>query len=123
MGKMNERVKKLWIADLRKNRKLQGYQALKSPDNTFCCLGRLCELAVAEGIIPPAKLEKFQGEPVFKYVSTHAFLPKAVQKWAGLRHDPFVVIDKKSGCMDPLSSLNDSGHTFIQIAKLIEEQL
>ncbi len=54
-------------------------------------------------------------------------LPKTVQEWAGLKgtvlyaYDPQVTT--KPGHTRSLSVLNDKGWDFIQIAKLIEEQL
>ena len=51
---MNAEVKKLWIDDLRAHPELQGRERMKSGDGTqFCCLGRLCELALIAGVELP----------------------------------------------------------------------
>ena len=49
-------------------------------EDGYCCLGVLCELAVAEGIIPSPR----QSERVYYYLDESEILPKPVADWAGL---------------------------------------
>lgn len=49
---MNQRVKKLWVDALRSGEYKQGFEALRSPDDEFCCLGVLCDLYSKEKTIP-----------------------------------------------------------------------
>lgn len=51
----------------------------------FCCLGVLCELAVANGVIPaPEVILNPDGDPTdgFSYQGSQAFLPRVVSEWA-----------------------------------------
>lgn len=115
---MNQEIKKLWIEDLRANGDKQGKEWLQQ-DGKFCCLGRLCELAVREGVIEP---------PVFKESNTalydNAFqvLPKKVLEWSGIT-DARAFLNDPVGVYRFLVSLNDrANYTFAQIADVIEEQ-
>jgi hypothetical protein len=76
---------------------------LRSGDS-FCCLGVLCEVALAEGVIG-------------LYEPTAAFPPPRVVEWAELPSE-----DPKAGNVR-LTIANDNGHTFRQIASLIEERM
>ncbi len=122
---MNAEVKAKWLAALRGELEEspgkpfeQGMREL-SNGYTYCCLGVLCELYRRE-----------TGEGSWVDDSTRWFLdgggrssgaslPRGVVSWAGLGEldsDPEVATGR-------LSSLNDSGSTFVEIADLIEAQL
>lgn len=122
---MNQEIKALWVADLRKNGDLQGMGALRTlpqmdGSSKFCCLGRLCELAVAAGVIP----EPVPSLTCMSYGTEDAstmYLPDSVKRWAetGLGSGS-VTID---GVLQSLSVHNDKGKTFEQIADAIEREL
>lgn len=132
---MNPEIKTLWIADLQSGLHLQGKRALKrlNADGKFayCCLGRLCELAVRAGVIPESKPE-YEDNPVHQYGSGDPeffdsyrtdVLPLAVQKWAGLDSDnPGITLNNRI-LAHSLAGLNDDGATFEEIAAVIAEQL
>ena len=119
---MNEEIAKLWAADLRDGGHKQGKSSLctiTADGDEFCCLGRLCELAVAAGIIPAGT--KSFNEPhqteVNEYgdESATAYLPFEVQEWAGIADERGNYRRTRS-----LSFDNDDGATFAQIADTIE---
>ena len=109
---MNADVKAKWVAALSSGDYKQGYEQLRTLDDKYCCLGVLAELAVKEGIIPPAcKVDGdfFSG---YKYDGDVAVLPKMVSIWAG--YIPSI----------KLMNMNDHKHNkFVTIAKWIEENL
>ena len=111
------RVRALWAADLESGLHKQGcgalHQSLATGGDAFCCLGRLCVLAVENGVIPAPK-HGFFG---WYYDSCKVSLPPAVQEWAGLSGN--------NGCMtdgDSLAEMNDNGVSFAKIADIIERR-
>jgi len=119
---MNADIKKLWVAALTDGSYTQGTKALRY-GSTFCCLGVLCDLhSKATG-------QTWHGDsrPEFNmtYDGNVAELSNRVRVWAGLDEpDPWVQSD---GERRTLASFNDGHktrkHSFIEIAKLIEDQL
>lgn len=111
---MNLGIKHQWVTALRSGKYRQGGGALrKSHDgiDTYCCLGVLCELAVAANVIPQPVLD---GEAyLYGPWEEAALLPREVVTWAELPHE---------NPLD-LSAVNDQGSTFSKIADMIEENL
>lgn len=140
---MNADVKAKWLAALRSGEyeQAQGYLGRTVTNENgeqvmgYCCLGVLCQVAVAEGVIlPPETIGDERGD-MLAYGSDEVDLPVAVQQWAGLDNaDPGVRTPEGArdahfyvGSEQPnrttLASLNDAdGFTFAQIADVIEEQ-
>jgi hypothetical protein len=118
---MNPEIKSKWVAALRSGEYKQGRKVLHSEaENTFCCLGVLCDLAVKEGIV--------HGETTFNpllgtittYVgsdnSSTYQLPSDVRDWADL--------ESPQESQSFLSELNDvHGADFETIADYIEQSL
>lgn len=137
MTKMNPRAKQLWLEWLKDHEGQEGANHLRNMDDEFCCLGGLCEVAVAEGVIPPATVAyaHYDGVSValeYRYgrlgqPGTGSLLPVAVVEWAGL--------DTTSGWFDSESDpgtsekyslpvLNDTYRLpFSDIRTLIDEVL
>jgi hypothetical protein len=127
---MNPEVKKRWVEALRSGKFAQGTGVLhRAQDDTFCCLGVLCAVAVEDGIVTEVEPGPYS-QYAFKYRSitdaddiNATSPPQAVIDWAGLPADDPQVTDGD----DPESSLmtmNDSNRrTFAEIADAIEEQL
>ncbi len=117
-----------WIKALRSGDFQQCRGALKT-NKGYCCLGVLCELYLNDH--PKAfwkKATNFVIPESFRFhVSKEAgmnaaigTLPNEVVEWAGLSPgDPLVTT--KLGKKMPLTSLNDGGVSFSEIATLIEE--
>lgn len=135
---MNPEVKAKWVAALRSGKYDQGRGQLRSPDGYFCCLGVLCELAVAENVTNLIKVN--QDYPDYLVGSFFAYYygeqkdqevpPIEVRKWAGFNHNelPDLRVDDEEAyggeSMTEIVTLNDEeGYTFEQLADLIEEQL
>lgn len=133
---MKTEIKTRWLEALRSGEYEQGRKVLRTADDKFCCLGVLCELAVADGAITSRTVkeglgdgevslwwyegEMVDGSAVWMNSSTTTLPAKAVE-WAGLdKTNPGVEID---GETLSLAGLNDEGRTFDEIADLIEEQL
>lgn len=115
---MNQEIKKLWIEDLRANGDKQGKQWLQQ-DGKFCCLGRLCELAVREGVIKSPGISKFD---ISFYDDNLTNLSLKVQEWSGIT-DSEALLNQPIGIHRCLIELNDkANYTFAQIADVIEEQ-
>lgn len=109
---MKPEIKKAWIADLRANRDKQGRGFLRK-DGRFCCLGRLCELAVKAGILT----HRTEGYYAPSIGEENFLLPLEVQKWAGVSGNAGIF---RAGRYS-LAGENDNGKTFDEIADIIEE--
>lgn len=107
---MREDVKKLWVEALRSGKYQQGTGCLRM-DDTFCCLGVLCDLH--------AKETGGKWDDRNEYLDCSGILPSRVRDWAGLdQRDPF------AGDTIPLTGHNDRLlKTFPEIADLIEKHL
>lgn len=135
---MNQVVKVRWADALRSGKYKQGRGALhrpatatKSGEAELCCLGVLCELAVAEGIV----VRELRGD-CYVYLSAEDVsdwasgdLPTAVAEWAGLpARDPKVLAPRRT-VATYLSALNDDqdsrgrSFTFGELANSIDRSL
>jgi hypothetical protein len=128
---MNKRVKQKWVDALRSGKYVQGDGFLRQAESDggpdrFCCLGVLCEIAVDEGVIAKPKPPEDDYEGYLYARTADQFLPKTVVKWANLSSsnpDVSYSYENDEPLYDHLSSLNDEGRTFEQIANYIEESL
>lgn len=128
---MNQEIKQKWLEALRSGEYKQGQSALRENDR-FCCLGVLCNLH-AEAHPEFAAKQKNSSE----YDGQLGHLPVSVQKWSGLTSSdghieelPFRVRASaatgderevfRRGSFTSLTSMNDEGCNFRQIADVIE---
>jgi hypothetical protein len=114
---VNPEVKQKWVAALKSGEFEQGRHCLTdltAPEQPLhCCLGVLCELAVKDGVpvqVVNSKRQRY-------YDSAGSVLPPVVREWAGLDR-----LDPAAGDI-ALSSLNDNGWGFNEIANRIEAYL
>lgn len=113
---MNQAIKEKWVAALRSGEFEQGRRNLRSSDDKFCCLGVLCHIIDPNGW----RLDQEKGRYLF---DTHgALLPEEIVKAAGLNNSSPCVEDKNTNVCS-LTSLNDHGMPFTEIANLIESYL
>lgn len=122
---MDPEIKKAWVEALRSGRYQQGKGALHRkglPDDQFCCLGVLCELAVEAG--QAERFEHAGGLLVFYRAGNRlsGFLPDGVAVWAGLTSST-PRVEVVPNVISNLVDLNDEGMSFTEIADLIEAQL
>lgn len=138
---MNQEIKARWLEALRSGefKQTNGYLSIQSaiPDDDqfdgYCCLGVLCEIAVADGVVVKQRVGE---NSFFEYGNPekddwdYSVLPLSVREWAGLQEaNPSVnALDKDADAdlMDfwcPISEPNDNGSTFSQIADWIENDL
>jgi hypothetical protein len=146
---MKPEIAKQWVEALRSGKYKQGKQRLCNlKDNTFCCLGVLCEIAKDNGIVlakdyfeyfhdPMALIEKpsyslTQMKDDRSYDGMTTSLPQSVMLWAGMKHAQGEIPDGSKyphGVSIPWSTsamltvLNDKGSTFEEIANIIEENV
>lgn len=122
MGKMNPRVKELWVKALRRQNKGKKYRQgrhylrQKTRDGSFvhCCLGVLSDLHRKEH--KSRWRIRARGDNVQYYHGECYHLPIEVQRWAGLNTDPSV--------LDRLMQMNDvSNAEFTVIAEWVDENL
>lgn len=115
---MDQGIKKDWVAALRSGDYLRGTGELRTKSNLFCCLGVLCNLH-AQAHPEIAAPQWVSG----RYLGVESYLPREVREWAGLEsRNPEVLGDFRGGRVS-LSTFNDSGHSFSEIADAIENHL
>jgi hypothetical protein len=131
MAKLKKRVKKKWLEALRSGKYEQTSGTL-SQDGKYCCLGVLCEVAIDSGLNIEKK-PRYPSSPhtdLMQYDGDTCALPPSVQEWAFLKgkksEDPIVTVPyhySNGESEFSLANLNDDGHSFAEIADLIEEHL
>lgn len=114
---MNKQVLNLWVNALRSGEYEQGQGALFY-ENTYCCLGVLCDLAIKNGV--DVLVEKNE-DYTHNFDGQNHYPPKNVLDWAGLdKKDPDVIHD---GNVRSVALLNDEYDlSFSDIANLIEKE-
>lgn len=146
--KLDPEIKDLWLKALRSGSFAQGTNYLEKNDS-YCCLGVLCSIAVDQGIVERA----YPSSP-FREISFYAedgpdcsqVLPSEVMEWSNLEDEAgqFVISEEdlyasgisysqRSDIVSDsftdgtvtvtLASLNDGGVSFEKIADLIEKYL
>jgi len=124
---MDPQIRARWVAALRSGKFEQGRDYLRWGDK-LCCLGVLCELAAADGVIPSPRPGMGNS---WLYAEAGGMLPPAVMEWAGLAStDPQVggitlstrndglTLDEAESADEPRHPVEP--HTFAQIASVIE---
>jgi len=132
---MNPQVKEMWVNALMSGDYEQTQGKLRTTTG-FCCLGVLTDLYAKETnqdwILESSDPENIATEDYYTFEQTDDFLPESVKQWAGLDSVcPKVMVENDDCCEEfgddeyipqELSELNDNGESFIQIAKLIQDQ-
>lgn len=114
---MNAHIKRAWLEALRNGEYKQGFGKLRHNNDTYCCLGVLCDIYSKIKHIPWTKDEC----GTYCYLTSYGVLPENVYVWAELQEEnPFI-------CENSLTGYNDGvmteQKTFIEIADLIEQYL
>jgi hypothetical protein len=126
--------RKVWVAALRSGEYKQGRNRLRNEDDTFCCLGVACDLAIKAGLEnlqwggpntadPGGWVRSYRIEILddlgMRFGGT-MYLPTLVRDWLGLQHQAGEFEELETGTVKSLAALNDKGYTFEEIADLIE---
>jgi hypothetical protein len=85
----------------------------------LCCLGVLCELAYAEGVVT-RRVFNDVGQIGYGTLISTSTLPIEVREWAGISSAQGYFGGYKSGA---LSALNDNGADFTEIAAIIRKNV
>lgn len=111
---MKQEIKEKWVAALRSGEYAQGRNKLKNNNDSYCCLGVLCDVYQKEtGKGNWNDGTFYDGEEIGTGVP-----PWSVINWAEMiNQNP----DTKGGAS--LAELNDAGSTFDVIADVIEKEL
>lgn len=127
-GKLNPRVKRLWLRALRSGRYRKATVWLcrrptkTQPDYGFCCLGVLVDVAVLDGadvewVAPGSPAYDRRGMRAVSTASpgdwNSSLTPNVVIAWANLDR----------AAQKVLTRLNDHGRSHLQIADWIEKNL
>jgi len=137
---MKKDVLRLWVEDLETTDARQGHGYLAQtttdyigtePSVEYCCLGRLCAIAVKAGVIqPPTWIDArgldttvaVYGENDYGEPET-AVLPDVVRRWAGLDEPDPILDDGDPDLPIRASELNDTyDKTFREIARFIRDK-
>lgn len=116
---MNPQIKEKWLNALRSGEYSQTEGSLKTDDG-FCCLGVLCDLYSKE---VEEEWVKDEITVRYKFDGSSQVLPNSVMDWAGLNEDNPRVYFGDDAFRQSIAEVNDAGHGFDKIAKIIEEQL
>lgn len=132
---MNEDIRNEWIEALTSGEYEQGQKQLRTNDNTYCCLGVLCDLAVKKGIAQWGKREgnsDWAVAPIDEEIETASdfgfgLLPRFIMAWSGITSDDGA-LSLDDGFNGPsrvsLTELNDvRKYNFNKIAEIIKEKL
>lgn len=121
---MNKEIAMKWADELESGRWKQGKGALNTADKRHCCLGVLCEMAVAAGVrVKKRKATKAQLESdslagdYRSYAGALSTPPASVVRWAGMNDsdgNPFINDEA-------IAEHNDQGASFKKLAKLIRK--
>jgi hypothetical protein len=127
---MKAALKKKWVAALRSGKYKQGHGALRikgAKKDAFCCLGVLADVAGCKwdsAIIEAAKAtdvspEVTRGKKLRGIAGACGVLPDKIAKRFGIDGD----LPSGDNLQSELSSRNDHGYNFEQIATWIEKSL
>lgn len=115
----NKQVIRQWVDALRSGQYEQGTGGLANGSRgtvKYCCLGVLSELAYQAGVTERTD----DGSGGFYYDSNGGYLPATAAQWAGIPC-AWGHTDVDLGGGATAACLNDDGHSFGEIADIIEE--
>lgn len=113
---LNENARK-WLTALRGGEYKQGTRLLHQGKlNLWCCLGVACDLYQKE--VGDLLLDSHCD--VISFDGEFVFLPRKVARWLGLRTNLGDYSNERSA--NSLVALNDTHHSFGEIARVIESE-
>ena len=115
---MKKEIAEKWVKALRSGEYKQTKNVLKDNDG-FCCLGVLCDISKNDlsRDISSVDWAWDHSKQTNRFLLEYAHIPHEVLEWSGMGNS--------TGRYDPihpsLTALNDRGHSFNQIADIIEK--
>lgn len=111
---LNPRNLLLWITDLETTNVKQGKNWLQQ-DGAYCCLGRLCEVAISQGV--QVRVTVHDGRSVYDGEDDEP--PEAVGAWLGIDGDGLIVdtLSRYFGPATPTEANDKLDMSFRDIAK------
>ncbi len=109
---MKTDIAEQWSTALESGEYEQGQGSLNR-DGQYCCLGVLCELALKAGV----DIEVSREGDLTVYDGEDGALPMSVMDWSGVSNSSGWFVDGEA----PLTTKNDSGISFLEIARTIRE--
>lgn len=117
---------KLWTDALRSGQYEQGVNVLRTKDGKYCCLGVLCEVAIANGLdVPVSERDSVKGSSSAGriYGGCATYPPDSVLEWLGLRDHGKELGVHSGPRWVSLIYLNDHARfTFAEIADALERE-
>jgi hypothetical protein len=120
MPRMNPEWKAKWVAALRSGEYKQGRHFLRKIDDTFCCLGVLCDLVAKED--PYFRWEKNSSNSAFNMLIDDKMPSAEVYAFIEYSSEGDRMMWEARSRGTCLSEMNDAGHTFTEIADIIEKE-
>jgi hypothetical protein len=134
---MKKDIAKLWTKALRSGKYKQGKYTLRNWNNSFCCLGVLCDLYNKEQkkkkkkTLDVIKIDDTLEGKCYKYGNATSYLPAAVKKWAGMKTNKGEFNCKEDCIFNwyTLAGINDGDYkgyfknSFKHIAKIIDDNV
>lgn len=115
---MNRENFEKWMRDLETTDEPQTKNALADKDG-FCCLGRLCEVAIADGA--PIRRARARYSPEFiAYNSQSGYPPVEAAEWLGIDDGESATEEIALFCYGV--AMNDSGASFKEIAAALRKE-
>lgn len=115
-----ENIRK-WVDALRSGEYYQGRDQLRSRQDTYCCLGVACEVAMRNNV----ELEVTYYDYEYRYNNERYGLPCPVLDWLGLDvrdNNPVVGTDTDETTIRAMNANDDLGLSFAEIAVLLERR-
>ncbi len=109
--------RKKWVAALRSGEYKQGKGCLENANGEFCCIGVLAKLAGVDRTVSTGKNALNQS---IIYDGQIGSASDKVKEWIGLVNE--VGMYAQDDGWEDLARLNDNGHTFEDIAAIIESE-
>lgn len=120
---MDKHIAERWVQALRSGQYKQGQGELHPDQDSYCCLGVLCDLYRVEqgkgewrSECPQRGGFEVPGDGIVWRET--AVLPLAVMNWAEIQHPAGDI----AGASESLAELNDKGMAFPELADLIEKK-
>lgn len=106
-----------WVEALESGKYKQGTSRLRRIDNSYCCLGVACQVALENGL----EIDLRKDVDDYSYDRDSCTLPKKVHNWLGIINEGgyFGNIEFKDG--SNAIRVNDAGMSFVEIAQKIRK--